>query len=215
MNEKKDSNNQSISSDKSSQDEIIFKKKGRWISYIPAFFIALMTVTILILIIIGAMNTTDEDDNDQARLIHTLDCTSETASFEGYYSYVPFALEEPVFVFEQGFRWETLNSIIRVSVASYQEAIMFEIEFGIFNFKTYTEDELPSDNYVIEAFDENEEVVGDDQIESATEGLNFQSTFQNDNITHLDVIFNSPILEIDNQATCGYLYVKKLTLYDV
>ena len=215
MNEKKKNINQFTSSNNSSQDAIKFKKKGRWIFYIPALFIALITITILILIIIGAMNTIDEDNNDQTRLIHTLDCASESASFDGNYSYVPFASEEPVFVFEQGFRWETLNSKIRIRVPNYQEAIMFEIEFGLFNFKTYTVDESGSANYVIEAFDQDDALVDNNQIESEVEGIKYQSTFHNENITYFDVTFTKPILEINTQATSGYLYVKKLTLNEV
>ncbi|MFA7020632.1 MAG: hypothetical protein WC215_03645 [Bacilli bacterium] len=196
-------------------NEFGFKKKRRFISYLPALFITIITITLLLIIIIGTICCLDNNQEAQVRVLHGINFTDETATFDENYVFEPIGSEEPVFIVEQGFRFDTLDSKIEVLVPNYEETLSIDINFGAFNHKTYSVGEFTNDNYLIQAHDSSNALLNSKIISSPQNDSEYKIDFELENIDYLLLIFNQPITSIGEETTRGYLYLKSLALNEI
>ena len=207
--------NENKLTEKKSEENSQTKKKGRWISYLPAFFIALITIALLLLIIIGTIFSGGDDQDAQVRALHSINFTGETAEFNDDYIYEPAVSEEPVFVAEQGFRWDSLASKIVVRVPEYRESVSINIGFGLFNYKVYSEAETNSNNYTIQAFDGDGALLETKTLTNVQNDSERQVVFQLEDVKRLTITFQEPITNIGEEVTSGYLYLKDFATCEI
>lgn len=201
--------------DTNQENESKNKKKEWWVSYLPALFIALMTIAILVLIILGTMFANQPNQNAQSRALHGIDFTSESAAFDENYTYHPFAGEEPAFEVGQGFRWNSIKSEIGVSAPRYEEVLSVNINFGAFNLKTYSAVEQNNENYIFYAYDEANVLLSTTVLMSVQSDSENSVIFELESIDRISIIFNQPITTIGDEVTSGYLYVKSISLSEI
>lgn len=196
-------------------DTLKTKRKGRLISYLPALFIALITIAILVLIILGAIFGGRSGTNSETRLLHELDMTAPTAAFNDNYSYIPYDSENGELVPEQGFRWQTLESKIKVIVPDYEYSISLEINYGGFNAKPLASFDDEEPNYAVYGYNVDNLLLFSRTFAIETTNSNIAIHEEKENIAFITVIFNRPITVIDSQQTNGFLNVKKMSLSEI
>jgi len=191
------------------------KKKGRLISYLPALFIALITISLLLLIILGTIFGGGANPENQERALHSIEFTGEIAAFDENYTYVATIDEEPVFVIEQGFRWDSLKSEVHINIPSYEESVSIDVDFGLFNLKTYGDSESSGENYVFKAYDSTNSLLNSKALTKAQNDSQGQVVFEYENINYISIVFNEPITTIGEDTTSGYLYLKSISVHEI
>ena len=201
--------------DRDHKKDLNNKKKGRWISYLPALFIALITIGLLLLIILGTIFGGGANQDNQVRTLHSIDFTGEIAAFDENYAYVATADEEPAFIFEQGFRWDSLKSEVHINIPSYEETLSVDIDFGLFNLKTYVDSESNDENYVFKAYDSVNILLESKTLENVQNDSQGKVVFEREKINYISIIFNEPITTIGEETTSGYLYLKSISVHEI
>lgn len=215
MSEDRQAHRKDQKADTSQKNESMNKKKGWWVSYLPALFIALMTIAILVLIILGTIFANQPNQSAQSRALHGIDFTSESAAFDENYVYHPFASEEPAFEVAQGFRWDSIKSEINISAPQYEEVLSININFGTFNLKTYSAVEQNNENYIFYAYDEANVLLSTKVLMTVQSDSENSIVFELESIDRISIIFNQPVTTIGDEVTSGYLYVKSISLSEI
>ncbi|NCA96748.1 MAG: hypothetical protein EOM77_00950 [Bacteroidia bacterium] len=189
------------------------KNKGWPVLYLPAFFIALITIALLLLMIFGTLFGNNQASDSDNALLHAIDFTVSEAAFSTPYSYLPSALEEAEFVVGQGFRWETLNSQIRVEVPTYENDLSLEITFGAFNAKIYDSIIDNQSNFVVSGYSANDTFLASRDVLDINQGVKKTIDVVHDDVSYLLISYVHPITSIGGNEVMGYLYLKTLSLY--
>lgn len=188
------------------------KRKGRWVCYLPALFTSLITIALLLLIIIGSIFSGAATNTPQTRFLHEIDFTVESASFNEEYSYVVVDEENPEIIVNQGLRWETLESIIRVVVPEYNDSVSLKMNYGGFNAKHFeTVPEPGTPQYKICGYNQSNELIITKNYSSVNSNDEITVPLQSIGITYLDIKFQSPVTIVGT----GYLYVEKMAVSEV
>lgn len=191
------------------------KHKGRLVLYLPAFFIALVTITLLLLMIFGTLFGGFQASDTNSVLLHAIDFTTSEASFNLNYSYHPSATEETQFFTGQGFRWDTLDSQIRISVPSYENNLSLDISFGAFNAKTYDAISNDAANYTVIAYSVSDSVLNRNDVTIINQGIKKTIVIDHDAVSYLLLSFIHPITYVDGVESVGYLYLNNLQLFQL
>ena len=191
------------------------KSKGRSVLYVPAFFIAAITIALLFLMIFGTLFGNYQATDSNSVLLHAIDFTISEASFSIPYSYQPSAAEEAEFVVGQGFRWETLDSQIRVDVPDYENDLSLEITFGAFNAKVYGSSPDNQPNFVVSVYSANDTFLASSDVLDVNQGAKKTIAIVHNEVAYLLISYVHPITSVDEVEVMGFLYLKNLTLYQI
>jgi len=201
-------------SDDNSQGNM--KKSRRWsVLYLPAFFIALITIALLFLMIFGTLFGNFQASDSDSVLLHAIDFTISEATFSTPYYYLPSAVEEAEFVTGQGLRWQTLGSQIRIDVTNYEDDLSLEMAFGAFNAKYYDSSFDDQPNFVVSAYSATDDFLASSDVMNVNQGDKKTIDVTNDGVGYLILSYVHPITTIDEVEVMGYLYLKKLSLYQI
>lgn len=188
------------------------RKKGRLVFYLPAFLIALITIALLVLMIVGTLFAGYQNGDDDTSVLHAIDFTLNDSSFDENYSYQAAASEIPVIINEQGLRWDALNSKIRINVPAYEHNLLLEITFGSFNAKSY--DPIVEDHpkYVVNTYSVSDDLTSNLNVLEVDQGQKKSLSISENAIAYMLISFAQPITSVAGMTTMGFLYLREITL---
>ncbi|MFA5481244.1 MAG: hypothetical protein WC282_02535 [Bacilli bacterium] len=202
--------------EKSDENHFSLKKKGFSVLYLPAIIIAVITISLLVILVFGnSLRWNNIDSEPQTRQLHKLDFTSEEAAFDETYSYLPLASEEPSIYPAQGFGWSLIGSGIKILIPDYEGDLSFDFAFGAFNLLAYETTESSNVNYEAISYSLQAEPISSKNMTDVTNNDTCNIAFQEESIAYVEVRFKNPITTINNQDTTGYLYLHSISVTEV
>jgi len=200
---------------KGGKNDPFFSERKRFSAdYLPALSIALITIALLLLLIFGNLFADDSGSDSAApHSLHRIDFL-HTSAFDDHFVYVPEAEESPAIIADQGFRWSTLDSKIRMIVPEHAGSLKLNLTFGAFNTASYDIPLIASDNYVARAFGDGEAEIASESLGDVAHDAAYDLAFEAEGVTCIEVAFIAPIENAASESW-GFLYLQSIDLFAI